>query len=163
MRIRWLLLALLAAGAAAQSAEVYRWTDKTGKVHYGDQPPVGQDAERRNVRGSSIEIDRLPFQTRDAMQKNPVTLYANNCGEPCDLARQLLGRRGIPHATLNPEVPENADALKRLTGALQVPVLVVGVNTVRGFQAEAWDSALDQAGYPKTATIAPPKPAQAGK
>ena len=31
-----LLLAILALPAAA---EIYKWTDAQGKVHYGDQPP----------------------------------------------------------------------------------------------------------------------------
>lgn len=36
-----LILTMLAAGA---SAEVYKWVDAQGKVHYGERPPVGQDA-----------------------------------------------------------------------------------------------------------------------
>ena len=29
------------------SAEIYRWTDAEGKVHYGDQPPEGVNAEKK--------------------------------------------------------------------------------------------------------------------
>lgn len=34
------LAVLLLWQAAAQSAEVYRWVDKSGEVHYGDKPPT---------------------------------------------------------------------------------------------------------------------------
>jgi type IV secretory pathway VirB10-like protein len=36
-------LAVLAAAVAAQ-AQVYRWVDEQGKVHYGERPPTGAKA-----------------------------------------------------------------------------------------------------------------------
>ena len=40
--IKTLALALLlGAAATAVAADVYRWTDKEGKVHYSDSPPPG--------------------------------------------------------------------------------------------------------------------------
>lgn len=33
------LLLLLAVGPGAAQAEVYKWTDAEGRVHYGDEPP----------------------------------------------------------------------------------------------------------------------------
>lgn len=38
------LLALLLAGTGAPAA-VYRWTDDSGRVHYGDRPPAGGGAQ----------------------------------------------------------------------------------------------------------------------
>jgi len=32
------VLAIAALATAAQAAEVYKWTDKDGRVHYGDKP-----------------------------------------------------------------------------------------------------------------------------
>ena len=40
--------------------------------------------------------------------------------------------------------------LKQLIGALQVPLLVVGTQPVKGFNESSWNSALDSAGYPRT-------------
>lgn len=46
-RIGLLLAALLcSAAAAADTANLYRWVDKDGRVHYGDQP--GANAQRLN-------------------------------------------------------------------------------------------------------------------
>jgi hypothetical protein len=39
-------LLLLAAMLPALAADVYRWTDKEGKVHYSDTPPPGNPAAR---------------------------------------------------------------------------------------------------------------------
>lgn len=40
-----LLAALLAPTVEMQAAEIYRWVDENGTVHYGERPPDGVDAE----------------------------------------------------------------------------------------------------------------------
>jgi hypothetical protein len=48
-------LALLLA-TAVPAAEVYRWTDADGKVHFGDKPPAG-GADQINVRAGRSPVD----------------------------------------------------------------------------------------------------------
>ena len=44
--MRYLLALLLAVAAlAAQAQQLYRWTDKDGKVQYGQNPPAGVAAK----------------------------------------------------------------------------------------------------------------------
>lgn len=51
MTIRTLILgACLILTSATAIAEVYKWTDETGKVHYGDRKPEDLAAEKVNVR-----------------------------------------------------------------------------------------------------------------
>jgi hypothetical protein len=57
----------------------------------------------------------------------------------------------------------DAEALKKLVGAMDVPVLTLGANKLKGYDEGSWNSALDSAGYPRTALPgqrppAPPKP-----
>ena len=50
--------------------------------------------------------------------------------------------------------PAAAQALSALTGGkLEVPVMTVGSNTVRGYEQGAWARALDAAGYPSSALL----------
>lgn len=51
MRALLAVAGLLAAMAA--SGQVCRWTDSTGKVHYGDRPP--DDAKARELRIQSYD------------------------------------------------------------------------------------------------------------
>lgn len=53
--IRIAALALAAAMAGEAGAEMYRWTDSEGNVHYSDKPPPGQEAERVRPEGSVVE------------------------------------------------------------------------------------------------------------
>ena len=42
MRSSVFLFLVLTLAAATVGAQVYRWTDENGKVHYGDKPPAGK-------------------------------------------------------------------------------------------------------------------------
>jgi len=141
----------LALQAAAQT-NVYRWTDKDGKVHFGDTPPPDDAANvtQKRMGDSGMDASALPYETQVAMKKNPVTVYvAANCA-PCDSARQLLSRRGVPYTERNEQGNHaEAEAVKKLTGATEVPVLLVGDRSVKGWDESAWSAALDAAGYPK--------------
>ena len=62
----------------------------------------------------------------------------------------LLAKRGIPFTEKNPESDAAAaTALKEKVGALQVPTIVIGTNSLTGFDEEGWHSALNAAGYPR--------------
>lgn len=179
-RLMWMLLVSVAvASVTAQAQTVYRWVDKDGKVQYSDTPPPADARSSQQKRlGSGTTIDeQVPYAVQMAVQKNPVSVYVTDCGDPCSGARALLAKRGIPYTEHDPENNRaDAEALKKLVGSLQVPVLVVGENSIKGFEDATWNSALDAGGYPRTSpfTRAPapkkgaapkaaPVPAQVGQ
>jgi glutaredoxin len=154
------LFAMALAGLIAvpvMAGDLYRWVDKDGKVNYTDQPPPpdARQVQEKAYGGNIIEVDTLPFATKEAVKKNPVTLYTSSCGAICDDAVALLSKRGIPYTIKSPQTSRpDADALQKLIGDLQVPVLVIGSQSpIKGFEAGTWESALDSAGYPKQAAI----------
>jgi glutaredoxin len=152
---------MLACAAQAQTS-VYRWVDKDGKVHFSDGAPPADAANvtEKRMGGAGVGEGQLPYATQQAMKSHPVTLYVSNkCGDYCSEGRALLTNRGIPYTERNAETsPEDADKLKQLVGALQVPVLVVGEKSVKGFAPGSWNSALDSAGYPRTKLPGQPGP-----
>lgn len=152
-----LLLLLIFVAAPLSAAQLYRWVDAEGRVHYTDQPPdaKARDVEQRRFGGNVIDTSELPYATREAVKRFPVTLYANDCGEGCTLAVQHLGKRGIPYVRKTIKDEAEAEELKKLVGGLQVPTLLIGKKSLKGYQAQDWDNALDAAGYPKSAPYAP--------
>ena len=144
--------ALVATAALAQS-NVYRWVDKDGKVHFSDTPPPAdaKSGSQKRMGGGYVETENLPYATQVAMKRNPVTLYtAPSCGEACTSGRELLSKRGIPFAERDASSNAQAqEALKKLVGGLEVPVLVVGESSIKGYEQGQWAAALDTAGYPR--------------
>ena len=143
--------ALLAAAipAAAQQT-VYRWVDKDGKVQFSDTPPIeAKDVSGKRMGGGYVDEGQLPYATQVAARRNPVVLFtSDNCGDACAQARTLLVKRGIPFGEKNAQSNAEAQAeLKKLVGELKVPVLKVGGNTIKGYESDSWQAALDEAGY----------------
>lgn len=158
------LLAALMAAMPAQAAQLYRWVDDKGRVEWRDTPPPAsakaKNVEQRTVGGSVIETSTLPYSVQQAVSKFPVTLYVSNCGEGCDKARAHLVRRGVPFAQKNPR--DDIEAYRKLTdGGMEVPLLFVGRERIKGYLDSTWDNALDAAGYPRQPVpgYTPPKPA----
>jgi glutaredoxin len=149
------IAALLACLGAQAQSNVYRWVDKDGKVHFSDTPPPpeAKDAtQKRMGNAGPADENQMPYATQMAAKSSPVTLYtSNDCGDLCAKGRDLLSRRGIPYAEKNAEKnADDAESLKKLVGSFQVPVLLVGERTVKGFDESSWQAALDTAGYAKT-------------
>lgn len=146
----------------AWGGDLYRWTDERGGTHYSDQPPPGdaRKAQRLSGKGNVVEVEKESFDTKLARDRSPVVLYSGNCGAFCEQAQDHLRQRGIPYTLKDPsKEPEYGVELKKLVGALEVPVIVVGKSHQKGFDASSWDSILDAAGYPKAPLIPPKAPA----
>jgi len=144
--------AVVATSAAGQNQQVYRYVDKEGRVVYSDRGPPSdaKDVQAKRMRGNIIEDNVTPLAAQQAQERFPVTLYSFTCGEVCTQAESLLNRRGVPFTTVNVETPEGAEQLNKMTGELRAPVLQVGDRTfVKGYSETQWNTALDDAGYPK--------------
>lgn len=162
------LISALMTAIPAQAAQLYRWVDDKGRVEWRDTPPPAntkaKKVEQRTVGGSSIETSNMPYGLQQAVRNFPVTLYINDCGEACDKARTHLTRRGVPFTQKNPQ--DDIDTHKKLTdGGMEVPLLFIGRERLKGYLATSWDASLDAAGYlrqPVPGYVAP-KPAAAPK
>jgi hypothetical protein len=156
-RVVLLMGGLLATSLFAQAGGLYRWVDKAGKVHYGDTPPrEAALVEEKKLADDVAPGAAMPYETRRAQQGFPVTLYvADNCGELCVQARELLVARGIPFTEKNLVTQEEIDAFRRASGGDGAPALAVGRTFVNGFEAGRWHGELDNAGYPKSSLYRP--------
>jgi hypothetical protein len=140
--------ALLAASVPA--AQLYRWVDDQGRVEWRDTPPPAgaKRSEQRKVLGNTIETSTLPYSLQQAVKKHPVTLWTYDCGEACARASAHLARRGVPHVVR--DSGKEREELQKATGGMEVPVLFVGSQQLKGYMESSWDAALDSAGYLRT-------------
>lgn len=142
--------ALLLAALPLSAAELYRWVDDKGNVEWRDTPPpsTAKKVEKRNMGGNTIETSTLPYSVQQAVKNHPVTLWVFDCGAPCNDARAHLAKRSVPYTERNSQ--RESDAMKKVTGSLEVPVLIVGSRQLKGYLEGDWDAALDAAGYPRS-------------
>ena len=162
------LLGLLGLMLALPASAQYKVIGADGSVTYTDRAPVDTSAKVQSMRRdgslvaptaavgtlSSPAPVALPFELRAVVARFPVLLYTTNqdC-EPCLQARKLLTQRGVPYSEHSVSSDDDIGALQRLTGGRSVPALTVGVQALRGFQEQDWQSTLDLAGYPKESRL----------
>lgn len=131
----------------------YRWIDPvTGQTVISDQAPPQKAKQLVVKRGAEAGGgESLPFATRQAAEKFPVTVYTTAaCVAECKMARDLLNGRGVPFSEQMLQSPQDfAELAKKLGGDAFVPSLSVGRQYFRGFESVAWSNLLDLAGYPK--------------
>ena len=152
---------LLAAVVLAAHGQQYRWTDQRGRVQYSDTPPPpgASNVEKKNFKGNAVGT-QPSYALGRAVREAPVKLYTHPiCKEACQVARDVLHRRGVPFSEIVASDPAKADELKALSGGDAVPVLVVGYHVEKTVSAEAYNRALDVAGYPPAGFAAPAAPA----
>lgn len=158
---------LLLAASWSAAAQMYRWTDAVGKIHYSDTlpPASARDVEQRSDKGGNTAEGDEPYALRVARKKAPVKLYSTAACEACDSARQLLNARGVPFSEVNVEDEASVAELKKTVGSASVPTLVVGSKVQKGYEEGLYHRALDAAGYPKAGSVPPrnqtqPKPGE---
>jgi glutaredoxin len=159
-RLPLLRAALCAAAclAAGPSFALYKVVGPDGRITYTDRPPSASQGRVSPLGGrAAAEAEpALPAELREAASRYPVTLYsiAGNC-EPCDAARALLRKRGVPYAERQVVSAEDGDAFQKLTGGRDAPVLGIGSQQLRGLTPDTWNAYLDSAGYPRESKLPP--------
>lgn len=155
LRLVPIVIALFSASPAYSQTSTYRWIDKaTGQTIFSDKPPPPGAKQVTQISGRGVNDDRqLPYATRQAADKFPVTLFTTaSCVEECNAARGLLNGRAIPFAEKMLKTEEEiADLSRRLGSEAGVPSLSVGQQYFKGYEPGSWNNLLDLAGYPKSA------------
>lgn len=150
---RWTIT--LAAGlmlAFAASAQVHKWTDPSGKVHYGDRPPEDAKSEQLKVDTGSYTgpvqvtdwaaiIRRKPANAPAAGSKD-VVMYATSRCVHCKRARAYFAEKGIRYTEVDVEASDaNRKEFQEL-GGRGVPLILVGGKSMRGFSEQAFEALL---------------------
>ncbi len=112
-----------------QAAPIQKWTDSTGKVHYGSSAPDSTAAEK---------IKNAPAGNSSAFVEE-VTLYATSWCGYCKKARAYMARNGIQYREYDIEKDRFANARYKQLGGRGIPFLIKGDEIVRGFNTASYD------------------------
>ena len=145
---------VLIAAAPVVPADMYKWTDENGKVHYSDSPPPGKKAKKLDLKINSISgppvISAFPSKaaspTTTAAVATKVKMYTTTWCGYCKRAKAFLQTRGTPFQEIDVETSEQGQAEFRSIGGNGVPVILVGQQRMDGYSQESLAAMLKQAG-----------------
>ena len=150
-----ILAAALALWALPSPAQIHKWVDADGKVHFSDKPPPDSARKSEQVKipvqsfGGPPVFERQPAVAKGAKADPaaahaPLVMYATSWCGYCRKARAHLASKGIAYREVDIEAsPANNQEFKAY-GGRGVPFFVKGGRTMRGFSAEGLDRFLAQ-------------------
>jgi len=131
----------LTAGSA--NAEVYKWRDSNGKLHFGDSPPGESSAEKLDEKelaarissftNVSVQITPIDFGVNKQTNNRQVIMYSTTRCPYCAKARAYFTKHGIDYVDRKiDKFPAFRKEFKAF-GGKGVPVIFSGKYRMNGF------------------------------
>jgi len=154
LRTGTILLAIF-LGVSPVAAEIYKWTDEFGRIHFTDSPPDGSNSKPVDIgpintydSPSKILIDEtLARSTGLPVKKNKVIVYSTTWCGVCTKAKRWLRANKVKFREYDVEKSKKGKRdYKRLKGR-GVPIIMVGKQRMNGFSSGRMTKMLRNAGH----------------
>lgn len=136
-KINWILLPVLLLSVAAVEAEIFKWTDEHGKVHFSDKQPA--DAEASEVKLKINTIKSVSFDSSIFNFGKKVVIYSTEWCSYCERAKRYFKRKKIKYTEYDIEKSSKARRQYKKMGATGVPVILVGKRRMNGFSEAGFE------------------------
>ncbi len=137
---------LLTIITSLASAEIYKWRDKDGNLHYGDRPPADAETKQVEVKVNSyqsVEVIYSPdwFYKREkkTVNKDVIMYSAEWCGI-CKKAKAYFRDKNISFVEHDIDKSKQAREDFDRLGARGVPVIFVGKRQLNGFSVAQFEA-----------------------
>lgn len=142
-----LLLSLLIVSVSL-SAEIYKWTDVNGKIHFSDIKPSNKKSNTVNVeintyKSASFEIQDNKTVTKKVGGKKTtarkkVIMYSTSWCGYCKKAKKYFKKNKISFSERNIETSKKARRQYDKIGGTGVPVIFVDRKRMNGFSEKGF-------------------------
>ena len=125
-------------------AEIYKWIDEQGRVHFGDSPRTEDNAEKVAVDVVSYEyvkVEEIEFYQSEKKQNTStkVKMYSTNWCGYCKKARKYFNEKNINFVEYDIEKDSAANKRFKELGGKGVPLILVGKKKMSGFNSQRFD------------------------
>lgn len=132
-RCSWFVFAVATLFACgAQAAEIYRWVDESGRVHFSDEAPEGRSVD-------TVELN-IPDETGSFQVdvKREVVMYSKRNCSVCDQAREYFRKHDIPFREYDIETSLKGGRDYVALDGHGVPIILVGGQRMDGFSRDVF-------------------------
>ena len=138
-----LILGLLLPHMA--NAELYRWVDEHGTMHFTDSPPEHVKAKKLNLQINSYQSPKVaPFSFNQSLiskrkSSTDVIMYSTTWCGYCKQARRYFTRQGIAFEEYDVEKSAKGKQDYRKLNGRGVPIILVGDRRMNGFSPQQFN------------------------
>lgn len=138
-----LFVAVLLSSLA--NADIYKWVDENGQVHFGDSPRQQDQAEKIVVDVVSykyVKVEEIEFYKSEKKKSKAkqVVMYSTSWCGYCKKARNYFNDQKISFVEYDIEKDQEANKRFKEAGGKGVPLILVGNKKMSGFSAQGFDS-----------------------
>lgn len=144
--LRALFLLFVIGSSALSLAEIYKWVDAAGKVHFSDSKPQEFVTESIDLNINSYkdvsykyivpeEVDSTSYSNNKS-----VVMYATSWCGYCKKARQYFVQNNIQFSEYDIEKDSSAKQRYDAYGGRGVPVILVGEQMMSGFSTAGFEA-----------------------
>lgn len=124
-------------------AQIYKWKDADGKVHFGDKKPINKKSENIQLKintYTSVTIDPTSLKsTKKANTNKNVTMYSAAWCGICKKAKKYFSKNNISFTEYDIDKDKAAKKRHKEMGATGVPVIFIGDKRMNGFSAASFE------------------------
>lgn len=121
------------------NAEIYKWVDKQGKVHFTDKPPKNRPVEEVTLKINTYTSVQIKPLVERLGRTNRVVMYSAEWCGICTRAKKYFRKNNIAYISYDIEKSRTGKMdFKRLRGK-SVPIIIVGDKRMNGFTAARFD------------------------
>lgn len=132
-----LLAALFLVLVPPVSAQVYKWVDKEGRVHFSDRKPPAGKGKKVTVKVNTVKMVSHGSSATDT--GGSVIMYATAWCPYCEKARQYFKKKGIAYIEIDIEKDKAGKREYDRIGGSGVPLILVGKKRMNGFSAAGFE------------------------
>jgi glutaredoxin len=118
-------------------AEIYRWTDAKGKVHFSDKPSAKHKSKSVELRINTYES--VSYETSSLDTGKKVIMYSATWCGVCQKAKRYFQANRIPFKEYDIDKSSSAKRAFRKLGGKGVPVILVGKQRMNGFSQAGFE------------------------
>lgn len=133
------LTTLLLLSVCSTNAEIYKWTDSSGKVIFSDTPPPNQKIEQIELKINTYTAVEIRPLTERLEKKDKVVMYSTTWCGSCKRAKRYFKKNNIPYVSYDVEHNRIGKMDFKLLKAKSVPVIIVGSKRMNGFTPARFD------------------------
>lgn len=124
-------------------AQIYKWKDADGEVHFGDKKPTNKKSENINLKINtykSVTIDPAILKnTKKTNTNKNVSMYSAAWCGICKKAKKYFNKNNIAYIEYDIDKDKAAKKRYKAMGATGVPVIFIGDRRMNGFSAASFE------------------------
>ena len=136
-----ILTGLFLALTFTAQAEIYKWTDTNGRVHFSDQKPATLELAPLKLKINTYQS--VSYGKTDGSSGGKVVMYSTDWCGYCKQARKYFQQQSISFTEYDIEKNSRARAQYAKLGATGVPVILVGKKRMNGFSVKGFRKIYD--------------------